>query len=190
MATPYDADDPMGDAETDFNTHQTRETDPGGWSQKGKEKRMRSKPPSSDTNKERKWSRCLPSPGELQAWVRANRQSTRGERQRRDGIGTSAYTTSSWRSDEHGNLVHRGQCNVCQDYALHVYGHALDEDLELLDTRDHRNKELTHSLRVKYDRVFDEYKDDISRLKGSIRALEDELDHAKGLLDKQKTKRA
>ena len=49
---------------------------------------------------------------------------------------------------------------------------------------------MTHSLRVKYDRVFDEYEDDISRLKGSIRALEDELDHAKGLLDERKTKRA
>ena len=55
---------------------------------------------------------------------------------------------------------------------LHVYGHALDKDLELLSARDCRNKELTHSLRVKYDRIFDEYEDDISRLKGSIWALE------------------
>ena len=52
-----------------------------------------------------------------------------------------------------------------------------------VNARDRQNKELTHSLRVKYDRIFDEYEDDISRLKGSIQALEDELDHAKGLLD-------
>ena len=48
---------------------------------------------------------------------------------------------------------------------------------------------MTHFLRVKYNRIFDKYKDDILRLKGSIWALEDELDHAKGLLDKQRTKR-
>jgi hypothetical protein len=72
---------------------------------------------------------------------------------------------------------------VCQDYALHVYGHALDEDPELFDARDHQDNDLTYSLRVKYDRTFDEYEDDILRLKGSIRALEDELDHTKGLLD-------
>ena len=151
MATPYNADDPMGDNDDNFKAHHSRETNPGGRSRKGKEKRARSEPPSSDTDEEKRRSRRSPSPGELRARARANRQSARGERQRRDSVGTSAYTTSFWRSNEHGNLVHRGQCNVCRDYALHVYGHALDEDLELLDAKDRRNKELTHSLRVKYD---------------------------------------
>jgi hypothetical protein len=72
---------------------------------------------------------------------------------------------------------------VCQEYALHVYGHALDKDSEFFNARDCRDNDLTYSLRVKYDRTFDEYDEDISRLKGSIRALEDELDHPKGLLD-------
>ena len=56
MVTPPDTVDPMGDNENDFHTHWTRETDPGGWSRKGKEKRMRSEPPSWDTDEEKRWS--------------------------------------------------------------------------------------------------------------------------------------
>jgi hypothetical protein len=48
---------------------------------------------------------------------------------------------------------------------------------------------LTYSLRVKYNKTFDEYDEDILRLKDTIRDLEDELDHAKGLLDDQRMKR-
>ena len=81
MATPYDADNPMGDDDMNFQTHRTRETDPGGRSRKGKEKRTRSEPPSSDTDKERKWSQHSPSPGASQSTERPRRTSE--ERQRR-----------------------------------------------------------------------------------------------------------
>jgi hypothetical protein len=61
-------------------------------------------------------------------------QSAQGERQRRDGVGTSA---NLWCADSYGNLVHQGQCNVCREYVLHIYGHALDNNLEFLNVRDH-----------------------------------------------------
>jgi hypothetical protein len=48
---------------------------------------------------------------------------------------------------------------------------------------------LTHSLRAKYDKIFNEYDEDIATLKDSIWALEDEIDHTKGLLDDRRRKR-
>ena len=78
---------------------------------------------------------------------------------------------------------------MCLEYMLHIYGHVLDDDPEFLDMRDHQDQDLTFALRVRDNCIFNKYEDDIARLKGSIKALEQELGHTRDLLEEQQSKK-
>lgn len=117
----------------------------------------------------------LPTPGKLRDCAQVSRQAAQAERQRRDGVGTSSHTTELWRADDHGNLVHRGPCEICREYALHVYEHVLDEDPAFLNMKDCQDEDLTAHVRLRDDRIFNDYEDDNRRLKNKLQILEQEL---------------
>jgi hypothetical protein len=105
----------------------------------------------------------LPFCGELEEHDRTDRQDAR-ERQ-------------GWRNNTHlGIVVHHRGCEVCNQYALHVYQHEFKLDHKYLNAKEHRNKDFTVESCTAVKRAYEEYEDEIDDLKDKIDRLEDKLD--------------
>jgi hypothetical protein len=91
-------------------------------------------------------------------------------------VGTSSNTAESWGIDRQGNLVHRTPCKICKTYALHVYNHAFDRDNEYLDAKERRDWDIAAGEVSRANRRYNNYDDEIERLKGQLRRLQSKLD--------------
>ena len=131
---PQDDDDLMEDRP--YNDGLEMEIKPMARSQKGKGRQRDLEPTSSRDERARR--QCSPSPGEVETCSRINRQAMRVNRQRSDGVGTSASTDGLWKNDATLGIVsHVTPCSTCKSYAMHLFQYEFERDPLYLDTVDH-----------------------------------------------------
>jgi hypothetical protein len=138
--------------------HETEETRP----QRGRERRedrRRLEPQGLRREEQREDRRGRsPSCGELEECDHTDRRDTR-ERQ-------------GWRNNTHlGIVVHCRDCEVCKEYALHVYQHEFKLDRKYLDVKEHRNEDFMVESHTAVKRVYEKYEDEIDDLKDKIDCL-------------------
>jgi hypothetical protein len=167
--------------------HHSRVTDPSGRSQRGKEK-QRALEPTGSSN--RTHIHRSPSPDEMEEAIRSSRRSAREDQNRRAGVGISSRTDEGWRIDGEGIVLHRGTCDICKSYALHVYNHVYDHDKEYLDAKERRDAHINSGVIARAERAYDGYEGDIDALQETIRNLETENEHLKEELEGRTSKRA
>jgi hypothetical protein len=97
-----------------------------------KQKARESKPTSSDREEQGQRNR-LPNRGE---------PASRSHVERRAPPPNTGHT-SLWHTNNNGNLIHRGPCTTCKDYAMHIYMYMLDQDDKFLNARDHRDLDIS-----------------------------------------------
>jgi hypothetical protein len=79
---------------------------------------------------------------------RRNHSPNRGKPASRSHVERRAHPpntghTSLWHADNNSNLIHRGPCTMCKDYAMHVYTYVLDQDGKFLDARDRHDLNIS-----------------------------------------------
>lgn len=115
--------------------------------------------------------------------IRSSRRSAREDQNRRAGVGTSSCTDEGWRINGEGIVLHRGTCDTCKSYVLHVYNHVYDHDNQYLDAKDRRDADINSGVCARAERAYDEYEGDIDALQETIRNLEAENEHLKEELE-------
>ena len=116
----------------------------------------------------------MPFPGELES---CSRIAARTSRQRRGDVRTSSCTMGSWRNDATLGIVsHTAPCSTCKDYTMHLFQHEFKRDLLYLNAVDCRDCEIAAKERALAHHHYNDYEDELHKLRVKIASLEEELD--------------